>query len=200
MFRLHTDPKNPVPALSFKAQHNRLGERGWEKMKEKIPSEYRWRVQIGKTTRKNKKGRASGGMLLEIRKRIEEVKEERRSEEEERKIKCKIRVGAESWRIIGIYVNNDTDRKLEGLKDWTEEGEKGIRTVIGKDFNARTSEEGGWEEEEEGRKAGGKRRSKGKKINRDGRKLLEYIEERGWMILNGGVKGDKEGEFTYTGG
>ncbi|XP_024875210.1 ABC transporter F family member 4-like [Temnothorax curvispinosus] len=127
-----------------------LDEKGWEKMKEKIPREYKWRVQIA--TRKYKKGRASG------------------------------------------------DRKLEGLKDTTEEGERGVRTIIGGDFNARTGEERGWEEEDEEGVEGGGRRSKDKKINRDGRKLLEFIEERGWMILNGGVKGDEEGEFTYTGG
>lgn len=175
-----------------------LDERGWERMKEKIPGEYRWRVQIA--TRKNKKGRASGGMLLGIRRRIEEINEEGRVEEEEGKIECKIRIGEEIWRIIGLYVNDDIDRKLEGLKDRMEEGEKGVKTITGGNFNARTGEEGGWEVEDEKRMEGGGRRSKDKKINRDGRKLLEFIEERGWMILNGGVKGDEEGEFTYTGG
>ncbi|KZC11356.1 hypothetical protein WN55_02590 [Dufourea novaeangliae] len=32
-----------------------------------------------------------------------------------------------------------------------------------------------------------------------GRKLCRYLEERGWEILNGCVKGDEEGELTYTG-
>ncbi|XP_077273093.1 uncharacterized protein LOC143903409 [Temnothorax americanus] len=164
----------------------------------KIPKEYKWRVQIA--TRKNKKGRASGGMLLGIRKRIEEIKEEKKLEEEKGKIECKIMIREKIWRIIGLYVNNDIDRKLKGLKDTTEEKKKRVRTIIGGDFNARTGEEGGWEEEDEERVEGGGRRSKDKKINRDGRKLLEFIEERGWMILNGGVKGDEEGEFTYTGG
>lgn len=39
---------------------------------------------------------------------------------------------------------------------------------------------------------------KDKKINREGRKLLEYIEERRWTILHGNVRGDEEREFTYT--
>lgn len=43
------------------------------------------------------------------------------------------------------------------------------------------------------------RRSKDKKINGEGRKV-EYIEERGWTILNGNVRGNEEEEFTYTGG
>ncbi|XP_024887566.1 trichohyalin-like [Temnothorax curvispinosus] len=124
-------------------------EKGWEKVKEKLPREYRWRVQIA--ARRNKKGRA-----------------------------CR-------------------DEKLEGLKERTEKGEKGVRTIIGGDFNARTGEEGGWEEEIERREERG-RKSKDKKINKEGRKLLEFIEERGCMILNGGTKGDEEGEYTYTGG
>ncbi|XP_024878641.1 trichohyalin-like [Temnothorax curvispinosus] len=171
-------------------------EKGWEKVKEKLPREYRWRVQIA--ARRNKKGRACGGMLLGIRKSIEEIKE-RRETEEEGKIEGKIRIGEEVWRIIGIYVNNNIDEKLEGLKERTEEGEKGVRTIIGGDFNARTGEEGGWEEEIERREERG-RKSKDKKINKEGRKLLEFIEERGCMILNGGTKGDEEGEYTYTGG
>ncbi|XP_024884283.1 trichohyalin-like [Temnothorax curvispinosus] len=171
-------------------------EKGWEKVKEKLPREYRWRVQIA--TRRNKKGRACGGMLLGIRKSIEEIKE-RRETEEEGKIEGKIRIGEEVWRIIGIYVNNNIDEKLEGLKERTEEGEKGVRTIIGGDFNARTGEEEGWEEETERRVERG-RKSKDKKINKEGRKLLEFIEERGCMILNGGTKGDEEGEYTYTRG
>jgi exonuclease III len=68
------------------------------------------------------------------------------------------------------------------------------------DFNARTGEEGGkvgeddWMEEEKGR------RSKDKKTNKEGRKLVEFIKERGWWILNGGIRGDEEGNWTYTGG
>ncbi|XP_024891322.1 trichohyalin-like, partial [Temnothorax curvispinosus] len=171
-------------------------EKGWEKVKEKLSREFRWRVQIA--TRRNKKGRACGGMLLGIRKSIEEIKE-RRETEEEGKIEGKIRIGEEVWRIIGIYVNNNIDEKLKGLKERTEKGEKGVRTIIGGDFNARTGEEEGWEEEIERRKERG-RKSKDKKINKEGRKLLEFIEERGCMILNGGTKGDEEGEYTYTGG
>lgn len=30
--------------------------------------------------------------------------------------------------------------------------------------------------------------------------MIECIENRGWSILNGSIKGDEEGEFTYIGG
>lgn len=46
-------------------------------------------------------------------------------------------------------------RKLEEMSDWMEEGERSIRILIGRDFNARTRVKGGEmidEEEEEGMK------------------------------------------------
>lgn len=92
------------------------------------------------------------------------------------------------------------ERKLKGIKEWMEEREEGRRTIIGRDFNARIGEEGGWREEGEREKEGKERRSKDKNVNGEGRKLLQAIEETGWGILNGSVKGDEEGEFTYTEG
>jgi len=44
------------------------------------------------------------------------------------------------------------------------------------------------------------RRSKDKRVNKEGRELENCIEKRGWSILNGSIKGVEEGEFTYTGG
>lgn len=43
------------------------------------------------------------------------------------------------------------------------------------------------------------RKLKDKKINREGEKFLEWIEEGGWYMANGIKKGDEEGEFTYVG-
>lgn len=81
-----------------------------------------------------------------------------------------------------------------------EEREEGTKTIIGGDFNARTGEDGGWigDEEQKGGEKG--RRSKDKKVNGEGRRLLECIEKRGWSILNGSIGGDEEGEYTYVGG
>lgn len=36
-------------------------------------------------------------------------------------------------------------------------------------------------------------------MNREGRKLCNYLGQLGWSILNKSVEGDKEGEQTYTG-
>lgn len=42
-----------------------------------------------------------------------------------------------------MYVNGDMEKKLQSLRVWMEEKEKGILTIIGGDFNARTGEKGG---------------------------------------------------------
>jgi len=83
---------------------------------------------------------------------------------------------------MGIYVRGDMERKLDRMREWTEGQGGEERMVIGGDFNARTGEEGGracGEEEEDG-----KRKSKDKKTNREGRKLLGMLGEVGWTILN----------------
>lgn len=69
--------------------------------------------------------------------------------------------------------------------------------ITGGDFNARIGKEGKLyngelEEERE------KRNSKDSAINEEGEKMLKLVEERGWHILNGNVKGDKTEEFTYV--
>lgn len=101
---------------------------------------------------------------------------------------------------MGVYVNKNIEEILETLKEWTEENREEERVIKGGDFNARTGEEGGrveGEEEGEERKL---RRSKDKKINGEGSKLCIFFEEQGWTILNGNIKGEERGEWTYTGG
>lgn len=67
----------------------------------------------------------------------------------------------------------------------------------GGDLNAWTKKRGGskWDEEEEIYA----RSSKHNEVNKEGKRLLRILTERGWTILNGDVKGDEEGEFTYVG-
>lgn len=73
--------------------------------------------------------------------------------------------------------------------------------IIGRDFNARTGSKGGGKgEEEKEEEEEIRRKSKNKKINGEGRKLIEKLEKVGWGILNESTRGDEEGEFTYTGG
>ncbi|XP_029171329.1 cilia- and flagella-associated protein 251-like [Nylanderia fulva] len=116
----------------------------------------------------------------------------------------RVKIGKEKWRVIGVYVGEGIEKACREMEKWTEEKEEEVYTIIGGDFNARTGQEGGRirdkENAEEERKEEKKRKSKDKLINAEGRKLLEFMGERGWSIMNGNTKGDEEGEWTFTGG
>lgn len=78
-----------------------------------------------------------------------------------------VKVGEERWRIIGVYVGRENmEEILRELGEWVEGKERGGRTIMGGDFNARTGREGGGVEEElvERWEEGG-RRSKDERIN-----------------------------------
>ena len=70
--------------------------------------------------------------------------------------------------------------------------------VIGEDFNARTANRGmnRWVEGEDGETI---RKSRDRILDKNGKILIEEIEEQGWILLNGNWEGDKDGEFTYIG-
>ncbi|EZA49489.1 hypothetical protein X777_12283 [Ooceraea biroi] len=140
--------------------------------------------------RKSKKGRAMGGMVMGIRKGMLN-KRKKVEVGKEGLMVGKIRCGRERWRVVGVYVNGDIEEKLERLEEWVEGKEEGVKTIIGRDFNARTGGEGrimmGEEEKE-----GGGRKSRDGKVNREGRILLNFLEEKGWVFLTGIRRGIKE--------
>ncbi|XP_070157223.1 uncharacterized protein [Polyergus mexicanus] len=172
-----------------------VDEKGWRGVKNKLQKGFKWGVQYA--SRKNKKGRAMGGMIMGIR-REREMEIGEIEVTEEGMMTGTLKRGGEEWRIVGVYVNEDLERKIEGLKKWMEEREEeGRRIIIGSDFNARTGGRVNLGEEEEN---GKNRNSKDKKSNREGRRLVEVLEETGWSIINGNIKGDEKGEYTYTGG
>lgn len=84
---------------------------------------------------------------------------------------------------------------METLKEEIKEEEERY-LMIGGDFNARTRDKGGPIETGEKKEEEG-RRSKDKMINKEGKIILDEIEERGWIILNGSF--EKEGEWTFIG-
>jgi len=175
-----------------------LQKKGWERVRRWLPKGYVWEVQ--EAGRRSKKGRAIGGMIMGIREGLRRGKESR-----ERMVEgiqtVKVELGGEWWRLVGVYVNGDLDEKMRQLREWMEEREEGVRGLIGGDFNARTGREGGRiGEEGDGGIEEEKRRSRDEKVNIEGRKLCNFVGELGWSILNGNVKGDEEGQWTYTGG
>lgn len=44
-----------------------------------------------------------------------------------------------------------------------------------------------------------RRESKDRKINKEERRMVDFIGERGWIILNGGARGDEEGRGRTQG-
>lgn len=86
-----------------------------------------------------------------------------------------------------MYVNGDMEVKLDGLREWLERKEEGVRTVFGWDFNAKIVGKGERIDGEEEEEKEIKRRSKDKKVNTERKMLVEYIKERGWFILNKGM-------------
>ncbi|XP_029176098.1 trichohyalin-like [Nylanderia fulva] len=178
-----------------------MEEEGWKKMRRYLPKGYVWGVQGA--SRKKKRGRAKGGMIMGIKKEIAE-KGGMMELSKEGFVVGRVKIGKEKWRVIGVYVGEGIEKACREMEKWTEEKEEEVYTIIGGDFNARTGQEGGRirdkENAEEERKEEKKRKSKDKLINAEGRKLLEFMGERGWSIMNGNTKGDEEGEWTFTGG
>jgi hypothetical protein len=66
--------------------------------------------------------------------------------------------------------------------------------LVAGDYNGRIGERGArnWGEV----KGDGKRKTKDKVENAEGKRLIEWIEENGWEVLNGNKQGDEEGEIT----
>ncbi|XP_066588087.1 golgin subfamily A member 6-like protein 25 [Prorops nasuta] len=117
-------------------------------------------------------------------------------EEEEGIMEIEVKIGKEEWRIIGVYVGRGMRNIEDGLRRVVER-EQGKKCLIGGDWNARVGEMRE-EEEEEGRTNMG-RRSKDKVVNAEGRRMMDLMGEIRLEIFNGGVKGDREGEYTYVG-
>jgi len=180
-----------------------LEKKGWGGIKGKLPKRYVWGAQWAR--KESKKGRAKGGMVMGIRK--EWMEKGRGIEVEEEGIMVgRVKLGEQRWNIVGVYVRENIRETLKKLERWVEEKEKGVVSMIGEDFNARTGMKGGGvtlegetnkERENEGKR---NRNSKDRKINKEGRLLrVEFLEEKGWGILNGCTIGDDNGEFTFTG-
>lgn len=170
-----------------------LEEKGWEEWEEKMPTGWNWRCKGAR--RESKKGRAMGGIIIGLRKGIEETAERT---EKDWLMESRIIIGKEKWRIIAVYNNRGSVERTREIEKEVEEGEE-ENIVIGGDFNARIGEKGelGWSE---GGDEESERKSMDKIQNKEGNELLRIVEEKGWCILNGNKEGDMEGHFTYERG
>lgn len=115
-----------------------------------------WKVQ--KTRKKNK--RAMKGMVMKRREGIK-VKRNDRQERKEGIMIGKASLKGDWWRLVGAYVNKDLKVKMEKLRRWMKNGDKGVKMVRGRILTQgrERKEESG---REKGRKGwGGKKEIKG---------------------------------------
>lgn len=93
-------------------------------------------------------------------------------------------------------------RTLGDLEKWAEEREERVLTMMRGDFNARTGTQscriGKILDWQEGEKEG--RESKDRKMDKEGKILVGFLQEKGWKIFNGRIRKDEEREFTFTSG
>ncbi|KAL7287490.1 hypothetical protein TKK_0018324 [Trichogramma kaykai] len=158
--------------------------------KRKLDSGFMWWNFAAR--REKKKGRASGGILVGIRKEWIGGKECEAREVSTGVVKVSI---GEEMQVYAIYNQGNLREVLEYFEK-QEEVVKG-KVMIGGDFNIRIGEGEniGFKESEER-----KRHSKDKKVSNEGKFVLEVVGRKGWNILNGNAGRDEEGEYTYTGG
>lgn len=158
----------------------------WNRMKGNLPAGLSW--WCIPAVRENKKGRARGGVVVAAKKGLA-VKEFKAWNE--RIAEARIRVGERDWRMLTVYSQNIEETMKEIVEGIEEEEEEAL--LIGGDFNARVEEGGPFREIMlEGRR---ERKAKDKMINKEGSILLERVNERGWLILNGCY--GREADWTY---
>lgn len=169
-----------------------LEKEGWERIKDKLPESHEWACSFARKVKR--RGRAKGGFVIGKKKDWGKEGSRLIKEEEGDVVVSEIRGEKENCRIISVYNSGgwrELEEKLNRLLGDKEEGS----IIMGGDFNIRIGELGGWEIEEMELE----RRSKDKVISNGGRNFVEWVQEKGWYILNGTTVGDWDGEYTYVG-
>lgn len=174
-----------------------IEEKSVSYIEKKCSKEFWWR--FFPANREKKRGRAKGGFLIGVKKywmNEEDIEIER---VEENLILTKLQTKEGKLNIWSVYNAGQMEKYWEIWEevDYTKEN----NLIIGGDFNIRIGNEGriiGEEgDEEENQRI---RESKNKAISNGGRKMIERIGKKGWIIIaNGNINGDEEGEFTFTG-
>ncbi|KAK2574800.1 hypothetical protein KPH14_012991, partial [Odynerus spinipes] len=165
-----------------------LEEDGWVKIRNKLPKSLVW--ECCPARKEFKKGRAKGGIITGVSKNIRQIGTKIW---DDGIVERTMEYMGKEWRVFVLY-SHEIKETLDKLSVAMEERDEKM-LIIGGDWNARTGVEGGNALEEIGKEGG--RLSKDKVINRQGSLLVEYLEEKGWFILNGS-RGE-EAEWTYVG-
>lgn len=172
-----------------------------EKEIKKLDKNFQWHGKAA-AEKEKKRGRASGGQLIGIKKKL---KAEWKIQEWEYGLTLKIKGSEinEEYIIISVY-NNDR-KNLQTCVDKLEEEIENVaienrRLIITGDFNARIGEEQGIAECGIGISTEiVKRKSEDKQIRSEGRKMIRWCEEKAMIIMNGRTSEDQEGKTTCIG-
>ncbi|KAJ8673694.1 hypothetical protein QAD02_004956 [Eretmocerus hayati] len=143
-------------------------EETWHEKKDRIWIEKKlkdYRCIFGDGSKEHKKGRCSGELILPYKIRYHDRRTTLITRET---IANSLKIDQNIWILIFTYMNKMKEENFEIWEQLTEEY-KEHNIIIGRDMNARTSDRGGSLEL--------KRHSEDKTINREGKILLEKIEE-----------------------
>lgn len=106
-----------------------IEEKGWERVKERLPEGYTWKEQTAR--REHKKGRAKGGMLVGIREGIGREKKVEVNWIGEGLVEIKMDIKKERWTVIGVYAYGNLEGQLKKADEWEDNEEKGRLKIMG---------------------------------------------------------------------
>jgi len=169
-----------------------VDEKGWDTWKERLPESHIWACDFAIKNRN--KGRAKGGFIIGKKKEGRADKCKLIAKKKEGVIGTVLELDKELLNVVSVYGEQGGKNLIGNLEEIIETEREG-NVIIGGDFNLRLGnlgKKGIGEGETE-------RHSKDKCIGNGGTKFIDWINEKGWEILNGCTEGDWEGEFTYIG-
>lgn len=153
----------------------------------KLPNEYSW--HLVPAIREKPRGRASGGMLLGVRRDLESKDFQSNCIGSWASIKARIN---NTWFcFISIYNNTSLAHMKEELDGHLQRNSM-YPIIMGGDLNGKIGSLGA-----EGGKT--KRPSMDQKINKEGKQWLNLMHRHNCSILNGNVEGDLKGQYTRQG-
>lgn len=156
-------------------------------------------VGLSNSQKNAREWKGEGGMLMEIRKKL--IEQSTEMEIQEKGIVMRyVRQDRKKWRVVGVHVSKDIEKKLQEVEQRIENKRQRFKTILGEDFNARTAKESKIVEKEKMEKKGRGRRSKDRKIDKKGKILLDFIEKKGGGFSMGRYRGMEESIRSQKGG
>ena len=110
-------------------------------------------------------------------------------------IKVSMKIDGKKWMIGVVYMRENKRQIYEDLKKETEK-KPGRRIMIGGEFNCRIGKYGERKTNTEGEE---ERETKDNVCNEEGKKMVRWMDKTGMHALNGNVKRNAHGEYTYVG-